>query len=394
MTIRKGSKLLVFIAVFFAALPPFATDTYIPAFGKIGEYFNIPPSMVATSVSTYFLGFALGMLFWGALSDRVGRKKTLILGMFLYMLSSTLCSLSHSYEMLLYMRFIQGLGDSSGAIVAMAIVRDCYRGKKLITTMATLTMVFMLAPIASPMIGSFIIYSTGTWQDIFHFLTIYGIFLFILAFFLPETLKENRKTSSIFHSIKIYVKHLSNVPFLLCSVIAGLAFSALFSFISSSSVLIIDYFKLGYFMYCILFALNIVGIIFVNYYIKKKITLYNQYKFIFVGYGIAIISLIINLIIAQHYKNIYLFVLINTIATSGFSLINVISTSKALNQLKEGYGSGNAVSSLIKFSLAGFASFMISSYTSSKLMTEVPTQQIIFILIALIIFLIVKRKLR
>ncbi|AJI52184.1 major Facilitator Superfamily protein [Francisella tularensis subsp. holarctica] len=82
--IRKGSKYLIFFVVIFVALPPFAIDAYIPAFGNIADFFNVNVNKVAITVSTYVVGFGIGMLFWGALSDRFERKKILTIGMLIY----------------------------------------------------------------------------------------------------------------------------------------------------------------------------------------------------------------------------------------------------------------------------------------------------------------------
>lgn len=82
--IRKGSKYFIFFVIIFVALPPFAIDTYIPAFGNIANFFSVNVNKVAISVSTYLVGFGLGMFFCGALSDRFGCKKILTIGMLIY----------------------------------------------------------------------------------------------------------------------------------------------------------------------------------------------------------------------------------------------------------------------------------------------------------------------
>ena len=96
--VRKGSKNLVFFVVIFVALPPFAIDTYITAFGNIATAFNVPISAMAITISTYLVGFGVGMFFWGALSDRYGRRKILIIGMLVYIASTILCSQTDSFN--------------------------------------------------------------------------------------------------------------------------------------------------------------------------------------------------------------------------------------------------------------------------------------------------------
>ena len=132
MQIRKGSKYLVLFVVLFTALPPFAIDAYIPAFGNIAKDLNVDPSQMTITISAYLFGFAAGILVWGAISDRFGRKKILIIGMIIYIISTIICSQTKSFDTLVYMRFLQGVGDSPAAVASGAILKDCYRGQKLI----------------------------------------------------------------------------------------------------------------------------------------------------------------------------------------------------------------------------------------------------------------------
>ena len=162
--IKKESRLLIIMLALYAALPPFAIDTYMPAFGLISKYFSVPIQHIIVSITTYFVGFGLGMLIWGALSDRYGRKKVLMAGMLMYIISTVLCAISSDFETLTWMRLIQGLGDSSGSVIAMAIARDCYEGKHLTKTIASMVMIMMAAPIISPIIGSLIVNLSGRWQ--------------------------------------------------------------------------------------------------------------------------------------------------------------------------------------------------------------------------------------
>lgn len=304
--IRKGSKYLVFLVVIFTALPPFAIDAYIPAFGNISNFFQVNVSILSITISTYVVGFGIGMVFWGALSDRYGRKNILVIGMLIYISSTILCSFTHNFDTLIFMRFLQGLGDSPASIAAAAILKDCYRGQKLMKMMAKMIMVFMIAPIVAPIIGSIIIYTTGRWQDIFHFLTIYGIILLVISLMMPETHPSHNRAKSLLESFKVYFKHFINIPFIITSLVGALCFGALFSFISASSNLIIQYYNLGYTQYCILFGVNIFGIIFASFYIEKKITSSNQRYFIVLAYITTIIFVAVNIISSIFFNNIYL----------------------------------------------------------------------------------------
>lgn len=384
--IRKGSKYLIFFVVIFVALPSFAIDTYIPAFYNIANFFSVNVNKVAISVSTYLVGFSFGMFFGGALSDRFGRKKILTIGMLVYIVSTILCSLTHSFDILILMRFLQGLGDSPATVAAMAVLKDCYRGQKLIKKMATMVMVFMLAPIVAPIIGSLIVYITGSWQDIFHFLSIYGVILLILTLIMPETNPSYKRSKNLAISFKAYLNHFMNIPFIIGALTGSLCFGALFTFIIASSNLIIGYFNLGYTQYCVLFGLNICGVVFASNYIRRKVTHLNQRKLILNGYYFAIIIVIVNILSSYFLNNIYIFIFLNALVTIGLALVNIITTSKAIDLLKEGFAAGNGVIRLVKFTVAGIAGLPLSFLSISKLMIGVPTQQLGFIVISISLF--------
>ncbi|MCF6764451.1 multidrug effflux MFS transporter [Thiotrichales bacterium 19S3-7] len=394
MNQKKTQKYLVVMLAMYAALPPFAIDTYMPAFHQIAYYFDMPIQKVVISITTYFIGFSFGMLIWGAVSDRVGRKKALIAGMFIYMVSTILCALSPDFSTLCVMRFIQGLGDSSGAVIAMAIARDCYSGKALSKIIASMVIIMMAAPIIAPIIGSLIISLFGQWQDIFHFLTVYGILLFFIAFFVPETLSDENKTSHLLKTIISYFEHLKNHSFILYSLSSGLSFAAFFTYISSSSVLIIGYFGYGYVIYCSIFGINFIGIIIGQLLIKKKVDQVSDLHLILAGFALCYIGITISMLFTYLFINLFGFMLGIMCLTFGFALVSSLITSRSLNALTHAFGAGNAINNLIKFALAGLASFLISHFSGYQLMRQVSFQQAIIISVSLVLFIINIRMLK
>lgn len=314
--------------------------------------------------------------------------------MLIYTISTILCTYSHNFETLTLMRFIQGLGDSPAAVAAMAILKDCYRGQKLVKMMATMVMVFMIAPIVAPIIGSLIIYTTGQWQNIFHFLTFYGIVLLIITLMMPETHKTHNRSKSLLSSFVVYIKHLLNVPYVMAAITGGLCFEALFSFISASSNMMLGYLNLGYTQYCILFALNICGVVLSSMFIKAKMNRSNQNQIIYFGYALAMSLVLVNMLCSYIMNNIYIFVVINTFATACFALINIIITARAIDLLKEGFAAGNAAMRLIKFVVAGIATTIVGFFSINHLMIEIPIQQFLFVMISLMLFITVKDKLK
>jgi Bcr/CflA subfamily drug resistance transporter len=385
-TINHEDSYFIVILAMLGALPPLATDTYTPAIRQISDYFLISQSSVMLSITTYFIGFSLGMLIWGPFSDFYGRKKALISGIGLYLISTIICSFSWNYEVLLLMRFFQGISDSAGVVVALAIARDCYSGKKLTTVMASVMIVQMIAPICAPIIGSFLVVFTGQWQNIFHFLTIYGAILFFFIFFLKETHPKHQRHKSILTNISFYKVHLLNIDFILKSLISGLCFAGFFSFIGSSSIIYLSNFSVNYLLYCLLFALNILGMVAANMLLKYKLHVFNENTIIRFGYIGLVIGLILSFIFNALYNNVYLFTLGIMLMTFGFGVISIIYSSAALSSVSSGFGVATSISNFIKFFLGGVASFLMSYSSVENIITDLSIQQLGIVIITMIFF--------
>jgi DHA1 family bicyclomycin/chloramphenicol resistance-like MFS transporter len=390
--INQKSPFFILILAMYSALPAFATDAYLPAVKPLAIYFQVIPSNIITTVSTYFAGFALGMLIWGLLSDRFGRKKTLIIGMLIYTITTIFCSFTNSFHMLEIMRFFQGASDASGVVIAMSMLRDCYEGKKLLQAIASLVMVVLIAPITAPIIGSFIISTTGHWQNIFHFLTCYGVVLLILGFFLEETLDKSQRQTKILKGISQYSMHLKEMGFVSLSLISGALFASIFSFISASSVIFLNYYHTGYFLYCLLFSSNIFSIIFANFLIKNVFS--NQPKRILIlfGFGSALTGILICILAYFLLDTPYFFTFGIMFITFGLALVSTLIFSIAMNRVQSGFGTASALSSFIKFSLGGLASFLISSYAVHYIVLAVLIQQIVIISIGFLLYMLYANK--
>jgi len=174
-----------------ASLAPFAIDTYLPAFHLIAFDLNSTPNAIQQSLTFYLAPYTLMTLFHGAISDSIGRIKTMKFGLGLFFFASIGCALSTSVEMLWFFRILQGIGGGAGNVVARAMVRDLYQGPEAQKVMATIQIIFGIAPAIAPMIGGLLL--AFHWQIIFVFLAIYAaLSVFMANKILPETLAKKR----------------------------------------------------------------------------------------------------------------------------------------------------------------------------------------------------------
>lgn len=255
---------LVYILVLGAltALGPFTIDLYLPAFPAIEADFDVTTAAIQLTLTATMLGFALGQLFVGPWSDRVGRRLPLIIATSLHVLASLGVFLAPSLEVLLVFRALQGAGAAAGGVVSMAIVRDLFGGLPLVRMLSRLALVSGLAPIVAPVIGSQLLLLMP-WRGMFAFLAVYGALVVTAAiFFIVETLPPARRVDLGHSTVRQrYHSLFSDRVFVGVAIIAGMTFSGLFAYLSSSSFLFQDVYGLDPQQYGFLFAVNSVGVV-------------------------------------------------------------------------------------------------------------------------------------
>lgn len=201
----KERLALAFLLGMLAILGPLNIDMYLPSFPEIADDLSASASLVQLSLTACLVGLTIGQLIVGPVSDAQGRRKPLLICIFLFALSSLFCALSPNITTLVAARFLQGFTASAGLVLSRAIVRDVFTGRELSKFFSLLMVITAVAPMVAPMTGgAILLLPFATWHTIFHVLTIIGFLLVLLiAFRLKETLPpENRIPSSIGTSVK------------------------------------------------------------------------------------------------------------------------------------------------------------------------------------------------
>lgn len=259
---RKQNFLLILILGALNTITPFSIDMYLPAFPRIAADFNTSIENVALSVSTYFLGYALGQIIYGPLLDRFGRKPPLYAGLLLYILATIGCFTAGSIEALWIIRFIQALGGCVASVAAMAMVRDFFPVKKSASVISLLVLILGASPLLAPTVGSFIITLLG-WHFVFIMLAVITFLILLLVFFfLPEGHAPD-KTISLRPAqiIKGFKEVLTEPKFYVFALAGSLSFSGLFVYVAHSPAIFMDHFHLSERWYGAVFALLSVGFI-------------------------------------------------------------------------------------------------------------------------------------
>lgn len=268
-------RLLAALLGALTALGPLGVDMYLPAFPAMGEALGATPAQIQRTLATFLLGMAVGQVAYGALSDRIGRRRPLFVGIGVFVLASIGCAVAASVEALTWLRLLQALGGCVGVVVARAVVRDLTDERGAVRMMAMLMLVMGAAPILAPMLGGWLMAALG-WRAIFWALALYGaLALLAVLVFLPESLPpERRRRDGPMQVIVVYLSILKDRRFLSCALAGALPMIGLFAYLFGSPHVLMEVHGLSPTTYGVAFGSNAVGLILMSQVTARMVRRY------------------------------------------------------------------------------------------------------------------------
>ena len=351
---------LVFIIGGLSAFGPLSIDMYLPALPSLAQDLGGTESVVQLTLTAFMLGLALGQLVAGSLSDALGRRRPLLVGLVCYTVASLLCAVSPSIVALIILRFVQGASGAAGIVIARAVVRDHFTGNDVARFFGLTMLVNGLAPILAPLIGGQILRFT-TWRGVFILLTAIGaVMLTASALGLAESLpRERRRAGGLGASVAPFRRLAADRVFIGYALALGLAFGAMFAYISGSPFVLEDIYGVSPQMFGIFFGINALGIVFMSQVSVRLIERVGPRRLLAIGLATAFTGGLLLLAVVMLGGGLTLILPALILVVSSVGLISPNATALAMADHPDVAGSASAFLGLLQFFVGGLVAPLV-----------------------------------
>ena len=350
---------LIILISILSSVAPMGIDTYLPSIPEIAKYFDVNIHKVELSLSIFLIGFAIGQIFGGPISDRYGRRVGSIIGLLGYALFSFLIIFSSSiYELWIY-RFLEAFFGGITVVNATAAVRDRFSGQEAAKVFSLIGMVRSLAPLLAPVFGAAIIHFFP-WEGIFVFLTIYAL---IVAFFIYKDLPESftYTKQNIIESYKLVLTHKKAMKAML---VLAISFGAFFIIIAKTSYIYIEYFGIKTDYFPLFFGINFIILIAM---INVNVKLLKTYEAKNIAKYATLIQFCVGIIFLLIHKDMNLILTVIIIASymSMMAFIFGNCMSLAIEHFSKNAGVASGVIGVLQFGLGAIISSIALNFDNN-----------------------------
>ncbi|MFT3864253.1 MAG: multidrug effflux MFS transporter [Solirubrobacterales bacterium] len=355
---RHRSLLLIVGAL--SGLAPMSIDFYLPALPHLTADLGADTSTGQLTLTACLLGLALSQIVAGSLSDTLGRRRLVLVGLAAYGAISVLCAVAPSIWVLLGLRFAQGCACGVGWVVSRAVVRDVFSGDAAARTFALLTQISGVAPVLAPVIGAQVLLLTS-WRGIFVTLALLAaVLLAVAALRMPETLPDHlRHEPGLGAKLRVFGSLLRDRRFVPFAISGGLSFAAMFAYISGSPFVLENLYGLSASLFAVVFGVNSAGIVLASLASRRLVGRVGSGRLLNVGawtMALGATGLLVTVLLGLGLAPFLVFLLM-TIATVG--LIQPNATALAMAYQGHAAGSASALFGLGQFGVGALAAPLV-----------------------------------
>ncbi|PTU82215.1 multidrug effflux MFS transporter [Staphylococcus pasteuri] len=387
---RAKSQSLIFVIILGAltAIGALSIDMFLPGLPDIQNDFHTTTSNAQLTLSLFMIGLALGNLFAGPISDSIGRRKPLWISMLIYTIASLGIVFVTNIQVMIALRFIQGITGGAASVISRAIASDMYKGKELTEFLSLLMLVNGVAPVIAPAIGG-VILSFAVWRMVFIILTVFGVLMVIGTLTkVPESLQEDEKDSNGIREMFKNFKHLLFTPkFVLPMAIQGFSFIMLFTYISASPFIVQKIYHMSALQFSIMFAGIGITLIISSQLVGFLVDYVDRQRLLKIVTFIQIFGVVLVIFTLLNHMSFWILVIGFIILVSPVTAVASLGFSIAMDESTRGRGSASSLLGLVQFLLGGVMSSLVNVMGEHNVMpyvTIISSTAIILIILQLL----------
>lgn len=369
---REGVAMIVMLGI-ITAFAPLSIDLYLPSLPLIEADLGVSPGATQISLALFFIGLALGQFFYGPLADHYGRRGPLLAGIVMYLAATLVCIVADAIGTLLIGRLVQGFGAAAGPVIARAIVRDLYSGRRAARVMSFVILVMTMAPLIAPVFGGWISSTLG-WRAVFVALAGFALICAaMLLVALEETHPASRRAQAPLRRLFMGYLPIIRDPVSLAYLGAGgMAFAALFAYVAGSPFVYTEVFGVSQANFGYFFALNVVGLLIGNLTNGQLVMRFGHRRMLTAGVltlGLGTSALLAMVLIGVQAQWVLTPILFVTLSTVGIIAANTVAG--LLDRHPDHAGAASAMFGVAQFGLGALSAGLVGAIDGRPLMAMV-----------------------
>lgn len=389
----KNRIYIIILLGLLSAIGPFSIDMYLPGFELMAKDLKTDIDKVQLSLTSFFVGVAIGQIIYGPLLDRFGRRLPLLLGLLIYITTSFVLSFTDSIHNLIIYRFFQALGSCGGMVAARALVRDYFPPNETAKIFSLLMLVIAVSPIVAPTSGAYIIHFWG-WQFIFIVLAIIALIILLgVLKYLPDKRGPDVSISLMPRPIvQQFLKVLKLPQFYIFALAGGFCSAGMFAYLSGSSYVMMELYGVTERQYGWIFAFLAGGLIIssqINNLVLRKFKSVEIAKTAIMIQALTGVVMILLAWTSQMSLIALLILIFIYLSCQGFVFPN--ASALALNPFSQLAGSASALLGSLQMTIGAFASFLTSILHDNTVRPMIMVMALCSIVAATLLLLLAKK---
>lgn len=359
MAKQKLGAAQLFLLGVLSAFGPLSLDLYLPGLPEMQKSLQTTPTMIQLTITASLIGLAIGQIIIGPWSDRVGRRKALLVGVGLFTVATMGIILTSNVYGVIFFRFIQGLGGSAGIVLSLAVIADSFDGLQLTRNVALNQMINGVFPIVAPVIGGVII-AMSSWRMTFIVLAILGGLIWLAIYTsLPETAPTSQINADTLSPKATFIALWQNKGFMYMAWTQALMMAGLFAYIAGSTFVLETMYHVSVVQFSIVYAVNGLGILVAAPISAKLAGKLGEYRALGVFIVIALVGgglVWVNMVWSN---NVLLMCLAFFLIVAPIGGISSLTTSIAMQHVETGAGAASGILGLMRYAMGGLVSPLV-----------------------------------